>query len=78
MLWCVGGRFVNCSASLRTRNITVTPNGATSPVSITMEWWALYQNSSHRAVMEKEDSVEFIIFSERIDDPEFSFISGLG
>ncbi|XP_065913262.1 piezo-type mechanosensitive ion channel component 1-like isoform X2 [Dysidea avara] len=72
------GRYVNCTASLRTRNVTVIPIGASSLVSITMEWWALKQNSSHHAVMGREDNVEFIIYSERINDPEFSFIAGLG
>ena len=77
-VWCVGGRYVNCTASLRTRNVTVIPLGATSPVTITVEWWALSQISSHHAVMDSAESVEFIIYSERINDPEFSFIAGLG
>jgi len=80
ILWFLsaGGRGVSCMASLQVRNITVTPTGANSPVSITEEWWTLSQISSHRVVDDNPNDVEFIIYSEKISKPEFSFIAGLG
>ena len=75
---CTGGRGIDCQASLEVRNVTVTPTGEHLPVSIVEEWWRLSQNSSHRAVKDNPNDIEFIIYSEKISKPEFSFIAGLG
>ena len=54
------------------------PIGSDSPVSIVEEWWSLTQNSTHVAVLRNPNDIEFIIYSEKISKPEFSFITGLG
>ena len=74
---CTDGHGVDCQASLDTRNITVVQNGSDSPVSIVEEWWSLSQTST-RVVEGNPTDIEFIIYSEKISKPEFSFITGLG
>ena len=78
MCVCTGGRGVACQASLIVRNVTIIPADPTVPVSIAEEWWSLQQNSSHRVAKGEPNDVEFIIYSEKISKPEFSFIAGLG
>ena len=75
---CTGDRGVDCQASLMVRNVTIIPANSSVPVSIAEEWWNLHQNSSHRAAEGEPSDVEFIIYSEKISKPEFSFIAGLG
>ena len=75
---CPGGRGVDCNTSLTINNVTVIPFGSTTPVSVVEEWWSLHQTSNHRVVYENPNDVEFIIYSEKINKPEFSFIAGLG
>ena len=75
---CTDGHGVDCQASLDVRNITVVQNGSDSPVSIVEEWWSISQTSTHRVVEGNPSDIEFVIYSEKISKPEFSFITGLG
>lgn len=53
-------------------------NESDSSVSIVEEWWSITQTSTHHVVEGNPSDIEFVIYSEKISKPEFSFITGLG
>jgi len=72
-IYIAGGEFVNANVSLQNNTIT-GENGR----NISQEWWILEGISDPQLPGQNSSDVVMIFYSERVSQPIFSFVAGLG